>query len=258
MLLSKCLLAVIQLFHPLIFWIHFLMDFSASSYIGADNRQVFWLSHLVGILMFTELLYHLKLYCKYFQGLWVFLSSYLFWGRDQGRFKSMLPLPPSSQSFLLILKFGSVHFSSSVVSNSLQSHGLQHARIFCLSPTPRACSNSCPSSWWYHPAISSSIVPFSSCHQSFPASGSFPMSQFFTSDDQSIGASASVLPMNNQDWFPLGWTGWISLQSKGLWRVFSNTTVQKHQFFSAQLSLCSNSHIHKWLRVKPCRSGSNS
>ena len=123
----------------------------------------------------------------------------------------------------------------------------------CLSPIPRACSNSCTLSQWCHLTISSSVVPFSSCLQSFPASGSFPMSQFFTSDGQSIrvSASASVLPMNIQDWFPLGWTGWLSLQSKGLLRVFSNTTVRKHQFFSAQLSLWSNSHIHTWLLEKP-------
>ena len=109
-----------------------------------------------------------------------------------------------------------------------------------------ACSNSCPSSWWYHPTISSSVIPFSSHLQSFPASGSFPMSQFFTSGGQNTGVSASapVLPMNIQGWFPLGLTGWISLQSKGLSRVFSNTTVQKHQFFGTQLSLQSNSHIH--------------
>ena len=132
-----------------------------------------------------------------------------------------------------------VQFSSSVVSNSLWPHGLQHTRLPCPSPTPRDYSNSCPSSWWCHPTISSSVIPFSSCLQSFLASGSFPMSQFFPSDGQSIGisGSASVLPMNIQDWFPLGCTGWISLQSKGLSRVFSNTTVQKHQFFSAQLSL---------------------
>ena len=118
-------------------------------------------------------------------------------------------------------------------------HGLQHARPPCPSPTPRVYSNSCPLSPWCHPAISSSVIPFSSCLQSFPASGSFQISQFFTSGGQSIGvsASASVLPMNIQDWFPLGWTGWISLQSKGLSRVFHNTTVQKHQFFGAQLSL---------------------
>jgi len=132
----------------------------------------------------------------------------------------------------------SVQFRCSVVSNSLQPHGLQHARLPCPSPTPEACSNSCPSSKWCHPTISSSVVPFSSCLQSLPASRSFPMSQFFTSGGQSIGvsASASVLPMNIQGWFPLGLAGWMSLQSKGLSRVFSNTTVQKHQFFSAQLS----------------------
>ena len=127
---------------------------------------------------------------------------------------------------------------------TLQPHGLQHTRLPCPSPTPRACSNSCPSSQWCHPTISSSVIPFSSCCQSFPASGSFPVSQFFASGGQSIGAltSASVLLMNIQDWFPLGLTGLI-LQSKGLSRVFSNTSVQKHQFFDAQLSLWSNSHI---------------
>ena len=110
-----------------------------------------------------------------------------------------------------------------------------------------------PSSWWCHPAISSSVIPFSSCPQSFPASGSFPVSQLFTWGGQSIGvsASASVLRMNTQDWFRLEWTGWISLQSKGISRVFSNTTVQKHQFFGIQLSLQSNSHIHTWLLEKP-------
>ena len=123
-----------------------------------------------------------------------------------------------------------VQFSHSVVSNSLQPHELQHIRLPCPSPTPRAYSNSCPSSWWSHPTISSCVTSFSSCLQSFPASGSFPMSQFFTSGGQSIGvsASASVLPMNIQDWFPLGLAGWISLQSKRFSRVFSNTTVQKH------------------------------
>ena len=134
---------------------------------------------------------------------------------------------------------GISQFSRSVVSNSLPPHGLQHARPPCPSPTPRVYSNPCPLSLWCHPAISSSVVPFSSCPQSLPASGSFPMSQLFAWGAQSIGVSASalVLPMNIQDWFLLGWTGWISLQSKGLWRVFSNTTVQKHQFFGAQLSL---------------------
>ena len=133
----------------------------------------------------------------------------------------------------------SVQFSSVVSPVWLWNNGLQHSKLPCPSPTPRACSDSCPSIQWCHPTISSSVVPFSSYFQSFPASGSFPMSQFFTSGGQSIGvsASASVLAMNIHDWFPLGWTGWISLQSKGLSKVFSNTTVQKHQFFSTQLSL---------------------
>ena len=151
-----------------------------------------------------------------------------------------------------MLGFSSVQFNRSVVSDSLWRHGLQHTRPPCPSPTPRACSNSCSSSCWCHPTISSSVVHFS-CLQSFPASGSFPVSQFFTSGGQSIGVSAltSVLPVNIQDWFPLGGTGWISLQSKGLSRVFSNTTVQKHQFFSTQLSSQSNSHIHTWPLEKP-------
>ena len=151
----------------------------------------------------------------------------------------------------------SVQFSHSVVSSSLWLHGLQHARLPYLSPNPRAYSNSCLLSQWCHPTISSSVVPFSSCLQSFSASGSFQMSQFFASGGQSIrvSASASVLPMNTQDWFPLGWTGWISLQSKGLSRVFSNTTVQKHRFFSAQFSLWFNSHIHTWLLEKPKNKG---
>ena len=144
-------------------------------------------------------------------------------------------------------------FSRSVVFNSLWPCGLQHARLPCPSPSPGVCSNLCPSGRWCHPNISSSVIPFSSCLQSFPAAGSFQMSQFFTSGGQSIGASvsASVFPMNIQDWFSLGWTGWISLQSKGLSRVFSNTTVQRHQFFGAQLSSQSNSHIHTWLLEKP-------
>ena len=148
---------------------------------------------------------------------------------------------------------GSVQFSHSVMSDSLWPHGLQHARPPCPSLTPGAYSDLGPSSRWCHPAISSSAVPFSSSLKSFPASGSFPMSQFFSSGGQSIGvsASASVLPMNTQDWSPLGWTGWISLQSQGLSRVFSNTTVQKHQFFDTQLSSQSNSHIHTWPQEKP-------
>ena len=128
-------------------------------------------------------------------------------------------------------------------------HRLQHARLPYPSPTTRACSKSCQSSWWCHPTISSSVVPFSSCLQSFPASGSFPMSQFFISGSKNTGASASVsvLPMNIQDWFPLELTGLISLQSKALSSIFSNTTVQKHKFFGTQLSLWYNSYIHTWL-----------
>ena len=131
-----------------------------------------------------------------------------------------------------VYTFSSVQISRSVVPDSLQPHKLQHARLSCPSPTPGVHRNSCPSSRWCHPAISSSVVPFSSCPQSLPASGSFPVSQLFTWGGQSIGVSAlaSVLPMNTQNGFPLGWTCWISLQSKGLSRVFSNTTVQKHQF----------------------------
>ena len=148
----------------------------------------------------------------------------------------------------------SVQFGGSFVPDSLRPHGLeQHARLPCQSPRPGASSNSCPSSQWCYPTISSSVIPFSLWLKSFPASGSFPVSQFFKSSGQRIGvwASTSVLPMNIQDWFPLGWTGWNSLKSNGFLRVFSNTTVQKHQFFCAQLSLWSNSHIHTWLLEKP-------
>ena len=143
-------------------------------------------------------------------------------------------------------------FSSSFVSNSLQPHGLQQARFPCPSLSPGVCSNSGPLSKWCHPTISSSVIPFSSCLQSFPASGSLLMSQLFTSGGQSISTSdsAPVLPMNIQDWFSLGLTGLISLLSKGLSRVFSNTTAQKHQIFGAQLSLWSNFHIHTWLLKK--------
>ena len=150
----------------------------------------------------------------------------------------------------LIIQFSSVQSLSRV--RLFATHELQHTRPPCLSPTPGVHSNSRASSLWCHPAISSSVIPFSSCPQSFPASGSFQMSQFFAWGSQSIGvsASASVLPMNTQDWSPLGWTGWI-LQSKGLSRVFSNTTVQKHQFFGAQLSSQSNSHIHTWPLENP-------
>ena len=140
-------------------------------------------------------------------------------------------------SLFLCQRFSSVQFSHSIVSDCLQPHVSQHARPPCPSPTPGVHSKSCPSSQWYHSAISSSVIPFSSCPQSLPASGSFPMSQLFAWGGQSTGvsASASVLPMNTQDWSPLGWTGSIFLQSKGLSRVFSNTTVQNYQFFSAQL-----------------------
>ena len=131
------------------------------------------------------------------------------------------------------------HFSCSVMSDCFQTHELQHTRPHYPSPTPRVYPNPSPLSRWCHPTISSSVVPFSSSSQSFPKLASFPMSQLFPSGGQStrVSASVSVLPVTIQDWFPLGWTGWISLQSKGLSRVFSNTTVQKHQFFSAQLSL---------------------
>ena len=146
----------------------------------------------------------------------------------------------------------SVQFSCLVVYDSLRPHELQHARPPCPSPTPRVHSNSCPLSQWCHPTISSSVIPFSpafslSQHQA----GSFPMSQFFSSGGQSIGASALVLPMNIQDWFPLECTGWISLKSNGLSSVFSNITIQKRQFFGAQLSLQSNSHLHTWPLEKP-------
>ena len=148
-----------------------------------------------------------------------------------------------------MFQFNSVQFSCSVMSNSLRPHKLQHARPPCPPPTPRVHSDSRPSSQWCHPAISFSVIPFSSCLQSLPGYGSFPMSQLFAWGGQSTGisASASFLPKNTQDWFPLEWTGWIFLQSKGLSRVLSNTTAQKRQFFGTQLSSQSNSHIHTWL-----------
>ena len=155
--------------------------------------------------------------------------------------------------FLSDYQFSSVQFSRSVMSDSSRPHEPQHARPPWPSPTPGVYSNSCPLSWWRHPAISSSVDPFSFCPQSLPASGSFPMSQLFEWGGQSTGvsASASALPKNIQDWSPLGWTGWISLQSKGLSGVFSNTTVQKHRFLSIQVSSQSNSHIHTWPLEKP-------
>ena len=153
-----------------------------------------------------------------------------------------------------MIKYGetSVQFSRSIMSDSLWPHELQQARPPCPSPTPRVYSNSYPLSRWCHTAISSTVIPFSSRLQSFPASGSFQMSQVFAWGGQSTGvlASTSVLPMNTQDWSPLWWTGWISLQPKGLSRVLSTTTVQKHQFFGAQLSLWTSFHIHTWLLEK--------
>ena len=145
-----------------------------------------------------------------------------------------------------------VYISSVQLLSCVWPHESQHARPPCPSPTPRVYSNSCPLSQWCHPAISSSVIPFS-CPQFLPASRSFPMNQLFAWGGQSTGASTStsVLPRSTEDWSPLGWNGWISLQSKGLSRVFSNTTAQKHQFFGAQLSSQSNSHIHTWLLEKP-------
>ena len=161
--------------------------------------------------------------------------------------------PPVLSRPYILFQFSSVQFSYSVVSDSLRPHELQHSRPPCPSPTHGVYPNPCPSSQWCHPAISSSVIPFSSCPQSLPALGSFPVSQLFAWGGQSVGVSAStsVPPMNTQDWSPLGLTGWISLQSKGLSRVFSNTTVQKHQCFGAQLSSQSNSHIHTGLLEKP-------
>ena len=180
-------------------------------------------------------------YRKYHDaGKWVLWTEFLeeaLWGR-KGRSTPRMHLlqwgqvsAPSKMEEVQCSQFS--HFSHSVVTDSLQPHGLQHTRLPCSSPTPRACSNSCLLSQWCHPNISSSVIPLSSCLQSFPASGSFQMSQFFTSGGQSIGASGSFLPVNIQDWFPLGLTGLISLQSKGLSRVFCNTIVQKHQFFGS-------------------------
>ena len=162
-------------------------------------------------------------------------------------------IPKRNCSQSLRWSFSPVQFSCSVVSNSLRPHELQHARPPCPSPTPGVHSDSHPPSLWCHPAISSSVVPFSSCPQSLPTSKSFPMSQLFTWSGQSTGVSAlaSFLPKKSQGWSPSEWTGWISLQSKGLSRVLSNTTVQKHQFFGTQPSSQSNSHIHTWPQEKP-------
>ena len=166
---------------------------------------------------------------------WEWMVSFFYWSIIDLQYPISSRCTTQWFNMLIDLLF----FSCSVVSNSLHPHGLQHTRIHCPSPSPRVCSNSCPLSRWYHPTISSSVIPFSSCLQSFPASGSFQMSQLFPSGGQSIAVSTltSFLPMNIQDWFPLGLTGLISLQSKGLSRVLSNYTVQKHQFFSTQPSL---------------------
>ena len=157
------------------------------------------------------------------------------------------------QSLRMLPWIVAFQFCRSVASDSFRPHESHHTRPPCPSPTPGIHWDSRPSSQWCHPAISSSVVPFSSCPQSLPVSGSFPMSQLFAWGSQSIGVSAlaSVLPVNTQDWSPLEWPGWISLQSKGLAKVFSNTTVQKHQFFGAQITSQSNSHIHTWLLEKP-------
>ena len=153
---------------------------------------------------------------------------------------------------ILLIYCSSVQFSHSVMSHSLRPHESEHARPPCPSPTPGACSDTCPSSRWCHPTNSSSVIP-TSCLQSFPASGSFPMSQSFVSGGQSIGVSAlaSVLPMNTQGWFPLGLIGLISLKSRGIPRVFSSSTARRHQLFGAQPSLWSSSYIHTWLLEKP-------
>ena len=166
----------------------------------------------------------------------------------------MLHFSISSRGFdCLAFQFSSVQFNHSVVSDSLQPHESQHTRPLCPSPVPGVHPNTCASSWWYHPAILSSVVSFSSCPQFLPVSEFFPVSRLLAWGGQSIGVSAlaSVLPVNTQERSPVGWTGWISLQSKGLSRVFSNTTVQKHQFFGTQLSSQSNSHIHTWPVEKP-------
>ena len=141
--------------------------------------------------------------------------------------------------------------SCQVVFYSLWPHGLQHARLPCPFPFPRVCPSSCPLNWWCHPTISSSVALFSSCLQSFPASGSFPMSQLFVSGSQSIGVSASVFPMSIQGWFPLELTSLIFLLSKGFSRIFLSPTVQKHKFFGCLPSLWFNSHIRTWLLERP-------
>ena len=215
--------------------------------MSATVRQFEWFLALpfFGTGMKTDLFQSCR-HCWVFQICWhiecntLIVSSFKILKSSAG-----IPLPP--------LGFFIVQFSRSVISNSLWTQELQNTRPPCLSPTPGVHSNSCPSSRWCHPAISSSIIPFSSCTQSLPASESFPMTQLFAWKGQNTGVSAlaSFLPKNTQGWSPLEWTGWISLQSKGLTGVFSNTTVKKHQFFGAQLSSKSNSLIHTWPLEKP-------
>ena len=174
------------------------------------------------------------------------------WEADsQSRWAGHTSIAPERHGEVFEGQKPSVQFSPSVVSDSLQPHGLQHATLPSPSLSPGVGWNSCPLSGWCHPTISSSVIPFSSCLQSFPASGSFPVSRFFTSGGQSIVTSASILSMNIQGWFPLRLTGLISLLSKRVSRVFSSTTVRKHQSFGAQPSLWSRSHIHTWLLEKP-------
>ena len=191
-------------------------------------------------LIFNFYCFWREIYCYLFHYFFVYNTCFL-------------PVCCTDFSFATWFEWHSVQFSRSVVSDSLWSHELQHTRPPCPSPTPGVHLNPCPSSRWCHQAISSSVVSFSFCPQSFPASGSLPMSQFFTSGGQSIGVSAStsILPMNINDWLSLEWIGWISLQSKGLSRVFSNTTIQKQEFFSAQLPLQCDSHICSWPLEKP-------
>ena len=169
----------------------------------------------------------------------------------QGPLKSLFQQHNSKRtilqwSVLFMIKISHLYMKVTQSSSALWTRGLPHARLPCQSPTPRVYSNSCPLSRWCPPTISSSVIPFSSCLQSFPASGLFPVSQFFASGGQSIEASASVFSMSIQDWFPLGLTDLISLLSKELSRLF-NTTVWRHQFFGTQSSLWSSSHIHTWL-----------
>ena len=195
---------------------------------------------LVHFFQFCQILFPkigsstVKTFFLHIQNLYVFLMNWLCFHYIMSHF-----IPGNVLCSEVYFVWYSVQFSRSVMSNSLRTHGMQHTRPPCPSPTPGVYSNSCPLSWWCHLTISSSVGPFSSHLQSFPASGSFPVSQFFALGSQSIevSASSSILPMNIQDWFHLGWTGWITLQFKGLSRVFSNTTVQKHQFFGTQLSL---------------------